>query len=98
MTSGRPRLTRLGALEPEQATTAPQGDLLRRYLDDVKRRCHYWIVDELGPELDRIDDLPSLRTKAHKKVLQFLAEERTPLAASDRQEVLYEVLNNVLGY
>jgi pilus assembly protein CpaF len=67
--------------------------------DEIERNIHYLLVEELGPELESetaSDD--ALRKRIERKLAQLLSQESAPLSAADRQEIINNVLNNILGY
>jgi len=68
-------------------------------LDEIKRKIHSALVEELGPELyDLKADMQKIQAKVEKKLQKFLAEEETPLSISDKAKILKEVMDNILGY
>ncbi len=67
--------------------------------DSVKRQLHYLLIEEMGVELSSpgTDDA-TLRARIERKLNSLLDRETTPLSASDRREIVLDVLDNVLGY
>jgi len=67
--------------------------------DEIERNIHYLLVEELGPELEsETESDDALRKRIERKLAQLLSQESAPLSASDRQEIINNVLNNILGY
>jgi len=68
-------------------------------LDSVVRSLHHLLIEEMGPELSRPDaDEHELRGTIERKLMERLAEETTPLSASERRAVMTDVVDNILGY
>lgn len=68
-------------------------------LDEIKRKIHHALVEELGPEFYDLDaDPQKIRAKVEKKLQKILAQEETPLSLSDKTKILNAVMDNVLGY
>jgi pilus assembly protein CpaF len=67
--------------------------------DEIERNIHYLLVEELGPELEsETESDDALRKRIERKLAQLLSQESAPLSAADRQEIINNVLNNILGY
>ena len=67
--------------------------------DSVKRHLHHLLIEEMGTELTASDaDDAALRSKIERKLHELLDRETTPLSASDRREIVLDVIDNVLGY
>jgi len=67
--------------------------------DEIKRRMHYSLVETIGPHLALLDgDEPAMRVQIELKLRSLLADETTPLSAADRQEIVTDVIDNVVGY
>ncbi len=70
-----------------------------RETDDVKRRMHYLLVETIGPQLALLaNDEAAMRRQIEMRLRELLAEETTPLSAADRQEIVTDVIDNVVGY
>ncbi len=82
------------ASAPEAQVPAPLG---RDARDAIKRELHLLLVEELGPDLAGQDVL-ALRRRAEKRLGELLDQETTPLSASDKREIVLDVLDNILGY
>jgi pilus assembly protein CpaF len=67
--------------------------------DEIERNIHYLLVEELGPELEsETESDDALRKRIERKLAQLLSQDSPPLSAADRQEIINNVLNNILGY
>jgi pilus assembly protein CpaF len=88
----------------EQQGTAPAGQGLgapRRdpVLDELRQRIHHTLIDELGPILnDKRLGEEDLRRRVHEQLTSALAQERTPLTASDKAQLIQDVADDILGY
>jgi pilus assembly protein CpaF len=68
-------------------------------LDRLKQEFHRKLVDELGPELEKLQRNPDLLTdRVQKKLHQLLAQESTPLSLADKNDIISQVADDVLGY
>ncbi|MDZ4064017.1 MAG: CpaF family protein [Coriobacteriia bacterium] len=67
--------------------------------DAIKRNIHYLLIEEMGTELDATpDDDPSLHYRLEHKLNGLLGQETTPLSASDKREIVEDVIDNIMGY
>jgi pilus assembly protein CpaF len=67
--------------------------------DEIKRRMHYTLVETIGPHLGLLEgDEPAMRVQIELKLRSLLADETTPLSAADRQEIVTDVIDNIVGY
>ena len=66
---------------------------------DIIKRLHYLVIDEMGAEVsaEGVDEA-LLRSRIERRLAQLLDDESTPLTASDRREIMTDVLDNILGY
>ncbi len=94
--AGPNALTGLAATQASR--TGPPG---RRdpVLDELRRRIHHSLIEELGPVLydSRLSE-EDLRKKVHEQLHAALAQERAPLAASDKAQLIQDVSDDILGY
>ncbi len=68
-------------------------------LADIRHRVHATLIDELGPILyDKGMSEEELRQRVHTALQNALAQERTPLSASDKAQLIQDVSDDVLGY
>jgi pilus assembly protein CpaF len=66
---------------------------------EIRHRVHASLIDELGPILydKRMSD-EELRARVHSALQNALAQERTPLSASDKAQLIQDVSDDILGY
>ena len=78
----------------------PTGDEARSLvLEDVHRRVHQRLIEELGPELSAGTLATNdLSTRVSTMLHAALQEEITPLSLADRVRLGEDIANDVLGY
>ena len=68
-------------------------------LADIRHRVHGTLIDELGPILyDKGMSEDDLRHRVHAALQSALAQERSPLSASDKAQLIQDVSDDILGY
>lgn len=68
-------------------------------LDELRQKIHQYLIQELGPLLyDRRLTEADLRRNVHEQLQQALAQERMPLSAAERAQLIQDVSDDVLGY
>jgi len=68
-------------------------------LDELRARIHHVLIDELGPILyDKRLSEEDLRRRVHENLHQALAQERAPLSAADKAQLIQDVSDDILGY
>jgi pilus assembly protein CpaF len=68
-------------------------------LDELRQRIHHHLIDELGPILyDKRLSEEDLRRRVHDQLHSALAQERTPLTAADKAQLIQDVSDDILGY
>jgi pilus assembly protein CpaF len=68
-------------------------------IDAVKRRMHQVLIETLGPRLPLLDgDEAAMRRHIEIRLRELLADETTPLSSADRQSIVTDVIDNVVGY
>ena len=68
-------------------------------IDRLKRKYHYAIIDELGPDLDNNrNGQDGLRIRIEQILRRLLSNEATPLSGPDKETIVSDVLDNILGY
>ncbi|MBK5222402.1 MAG: CpaF family protein [Acidimicrobiia bacterium] len=85
----------------EQQGPAATGLPSRRdpVLDELRQRIHHHLIDELGPILyDKRLSEDDLRRRVHEQLQSALAQERTPLTAADKAQLIQDVSDDILGY
>jgi len=88
---------RLHEAEPGAASGGSQ----RRdpVLDELRQRIHHHLIDELGPILyDKRLSEEDLRRRVHEQLHSALAQERAPLSAADKAQLIQDVSDDILGY
>jgi pilus assembly protein CpaF len=89
-------------LAAAQAAKAGGGGFAGRrdpVLDELRQRIHHSLIEELGPILydSRLSE-EDLRKKVHEQLHAALAQERAPLSASDKAQLIQDVSDDILGY
>jgi pilus assembly protein CpaF len=85
----------------QQAPAAAGSSTKRRdpVLDELRQKIHHHLIDELGPILyDKRLSEEDLRRRAHDQLHQALAQERAPLSAADKAQLIQDVSDDILGY
>ncbi len=68
-------------------------------LEEVHRRVHQHLIEELGPQLSEGRLTPSeLRARVNTLLQAALEEESTPLSLADRVRLGEDIANDILGY
>src|SRR5687767_16007329 len=68
-------------------------------LESLKRKIHQSLVQALGPKLYDLNmTAEQLEFRVKQKLQEVLAEEETPLAAADRNRLIVETTDDILGY
>src|SRR3954471_6276522 len=78
-----------------------QGGNRRRdpVLDELRQKIHHHLIDELGPILyDKRLSEEDLRRRVHEQLHAALAQERAPLSAADKAQLIQDVSDDILGY
>jgi pilus assembly protein CpaF len=86
--------TKDSADQPIGGPTASQGSR-----NSIEKHLHYLLIEDLGTEIQRggVDE-DSLRSMIERRLHELLQDEQTPLSAADKQEIIGDVVNNILGY
>jgi pilus assembly protein CpaF len=86
--------------EVQQAPTAPGGAAGRDpVLNDLRHKIHQRLIEELGPILYDSRLAPEdLQRKVHEQLHAALAQERAPLSAADKAQLIQDVSDDILGY
>ena len=84
---------------PAAAAPAATGAPAANGVQELRRRVHGRLIDELGSMLYD-SDMPEaeLNKLVYIKLEQAVAEERVPLSAADKQRLIESIANDVLGY
>jgi pilus assembly protein CpaF len=68
-------------------------------LDELRHKIHHVLIDELGPILyDKRLSEEDLRRRVHEQLHAALAQERAPLSAADKAQLIQDVSDDILGY
>lgn len=68
-------------------------------LDELRQRVHGHLIEELGPILyDKRLSEEDLRRRVHEQLLGILQQERAPLSAADKAQLIQDVSDDILGY
>jgi pilus assembly protein CpaF len=91
---------RLSEVQGTGAAAAAGGPKRRDpVLDELRQRIHHHLIDELGPILyDKRLSEEDLRRRVHEQLHSALAQERAPLSASDKAQLIQDVSDDILGY
>ena len=85
--------------ENDHGSPSPAGRRANPGLADIRHRVHATLIDELGPILyDKGMSEDELRHRVHAALQNALAQERSPLSASDKAQLIQDVSDDVLGY
>ena len=85
--------------EVQQGTTAPGTKRRDPVLDELRQQIHHHLIDELGPILyDKRLSEDDLRRRVHEQLHAALAQERAPLSAADKAQLIQDVSDDILGY
>ncbi len=86
-------------LHEVQATTGATSSRRDPILDELRQKIHHHLIDELGPILyDRRLSEDDLRRRVHEQLHAALAQERAPLSAADKAQLIQDVSDDILGY
>src|SRR3546814_12353240 len=79
--------------------TATATKLRDPVLDELRQRIHHHLIDELGPILyDKRLSEDDLRRRVHEQLHSALAQERAPLSAADKYQLIQDVSDDITGY
>ncbi len=68
-------------------------------LDEMKRRIHAELLAQMGPRLYDTDvSAQQMEQRVREKLGEVLQQEQTPLSAADRQRLVVETIDNILGF
>ena len=85
--------------EVQQGTAAAGAKRRDPVLDELRQRIHHHLIDELGPILyDKRLSEDDLRRRVHEQLHAALAQERAPLSAADKAQLIQDVSDDILGY
>ena len=85
--------------EVQQAPGGPAAARRDPVLDELRQKIHHHLIDELGPILyDKRLSEDDLRRRVHEQLHAALAQERAPLSAADKAQLIQDVSDDILGY
>jgi len=68
-------------------------------LDELRQKIHHHLIDELGPIIyDKRLSEEELRKRVHEQLQVALAQEKAPLSAADKAQLIQDVSDDILGY
>jgi pilus assembly protein CpaF len=83
----------------QAAPTAGGGKRRDPVLDELRQKIHHHLIDELGPILyDKRLSEDDLRRRVNDELHKALAQERAPLSAADKAQLIQDVADDILGY
>jgi pilus assembly protein CpaF len=103
--NGNPKLQE--RLKPEPSGNGQESGVPRRSYSgrgsvdpyaELKTRVHHACIAKLGPQLFSHRQTSDLRDRVLQAVTEQLAIDRTPLAREERQQLIREIANDILGY
>jgi len=87
---------RLHDVQGTPETGAPRRDPV---MDELRQRIHHHLIEELGPILyDKRLSEDDLRRRVNEQLHAALAQERAPLSAADKAQLIQDVADDILGY
>jgi len=66
--------------------------------DAIIQNLHYLLIEEMGERIDSTTEPAALRAEIERKLRSLLQAESTPLSETDKEEIVFAVIDNVLGY
>ncbi|MEI7592679.1 MAG: CpaF family protein [Actinomycetes bacterium] len=68
-------------------------------LDELRQKIHHQLIEDLGPILyDKRLSEDDLRRRVNDHLHSALAQERSPLSAADKAQLIQDVSDDILGY
>jgi pilus assembly protein CpaF len=90
---------RLHEQQGNGSSAAPVTNRRDPVLDDLRQKIHHHLIDELGPILyDKRLSEDDLRRRVQEQLQNALAQERAPLSAADKAQLIQDVSDDILGY
>jgi pilus assembly protein CpaF len=81
------------------ATAVAEAPVKNPALDELRQRLHQHLVEKLGPVLfDRRVSPDDLRARVVEHLQETLAQERTPLSATEKASLVQDIVDDVMGY
>lgn len=92
----RDRLANQALAEVEQ--TGIGGPSNVEALNEIKRNVHYLLIEDMGTDLESDVDTVGMRFRIERKLNDLLSQESTPLSNADKQDIITDVIDDILGY
>ena len=90
---------RLHEVQQPTGGATPAGPRRDPLLDELRQRVHHHLIESLGPVLyDRRLGEDDLRKRVLEQLQSALAQERAPLSAADKAQLIQDVSDDILGY
>src|SRR4029453_8745428 len=90
---------RLHEANPQQAAGLSAVKRRDPVIDELRQKTPPHPLDELGPILyDKRLSEDDLRRRVHEQLHAALAQERAPLSAADKAQLIQDVSDDILGY
>jgi len=90
---------RLASEAPEDAPAEQPPDRASDPFSELKRKTHQALVQKLGPKLYDMDmTAGELERRVLSQLTEELAEDETPLSSVDRQRLIAETTDDILGF
>ena len=68
-------------------------------LATLRRKTHHALIQAMGPKLYDVNlTAAQLETRVRAQLKDVMADEATPLSAADRQKLITETIDDILGY
>ena len=70
-----------------------------KQINEIKRKMHSGLIEKLSDEIfkKKIGDA-ELKLKVRREVLKLLGEETIPLTSEEKQKIVDDLVNDVVGY
>jgi pilus assembly protein CpaF len=81
------------AAQPQAASSATDDPYA-----ELKSRIHHACIEKLGPELFTTQTTDDLTERVQRAVTEQLILDRTPLTREERQQIVREISDDILGY
>ena len=85
---------------PKKVSVSERGSVTADPFAELKTRVHKDIIARLGPRLFNADSTTDsdLEASVNEAVTEVLALEKTPLTRQERQDIIREITDDILGY
>src|SRR6476659_1014268 len=84
---------------PDVKAVAERSSAVTDPFAELKTRVHREIIPRLGPRMFTADESDAdLEAKVTEVVTELLAVEKTPLTRGERQDIIRQITDDILGY